>query len=128
MRYLKRFNESNSYYEEITITDFFDLDIINIEDKYLDMLKKYNIKHDIRLQRGKSTFIIGTLNLKFKTAQERMDSLKKHPGYFKEIEIWELRDEWFIVNINDLSIAQEIYYKCDQWSGVIDLLKDNRII
>jgi hypothetical protein len=36
--------------------------------------------------------------------------------------MFKLEDGWFLVNIRDM------YYKCDQWDGLIELLKDLDLI
>ena len=41
-----------------------------------------------------------------------------------QIQIWEIEDEWFIVDISLLRLQHQAFFKCDQTDGVWELLKD----
>jgi len=41
-----------------------------------------------------------------------------------QIQIWEIEDEWFIVDVSLLRLQHQVFFKCDQTDGVWELLKD----
>jgi hypothetical protein len=136
MIYLKRFNESSSeYYTQMDEDDFFELHYIDVNLKYFEDIKKYKISQNVKYKKDPESddqqMIIkaGGQNFKFKNQSERSKMVDSNPGYFIEFEIYEMSDEWFVVCLFDYANkGDEYYYKCDQWDGVIQLLKDKKII
>ena len=116
MKYLKRFNESNSddFYEEICRIDWNILaskrikvedSYKKIEDKVFDIFKEYQPEAKIA-QAGMRII------LKFGYNSKIMD-----------IGIDVLPDEWFLVHIN-CDYSDYSFYKCDQLEGLFRFLED----
>ena len=45
-----------------------------------------------------------------------------------DMDIYEMDDEWFIVKFYDDGYGLSQIYKCDQFGGIVKLLKDKKII
>ena len=136
MIYLKRFNENNKsdYYNQMEEDDFYQIHFIKVDRKYLEQLKKEKTNHNIKYVRDPDSdeqqmIIVGeTPNSKFKSQSQRSSYLSDKPEYLLEFEIYEMSDEWFVVCILNIETFAYTYYKCDQWDGVIQLLKDKKLI
>ena len=149
MIYLKRFNENNKsdYYNQMEEDDFYQIHFIKVDRKYLEQLKKEKTNHNIKYvvcdylrwplyppprdpdSDEQQMIIVGeTPNSKFKSQSQRSSYLSDKPEYLLEFEIYEMSDEWFVVCILNIETFAYTYYKCDQWDGVIQLLKDKKLI
>ena len=114
MIHLKRFNESKEdYYKEVG-DEWYDFVGINISDKIFAKIEslldedKYTLKlSDCANDDGSEFYGI--------------DILDERNNIF--VEIFQADDDWFWV-----SILGSHYYKCDQDTGLIMLLKDKGII
>jgi hypothetical protein len=115
---IRRFNESNEYYQTIDSSDYSDLvqmtgrykNTIRFEQKYVDEIERI-LKTDYRIiQLGNSIFI------------SRYQSI-----YY---EIIQCEDEWFYIRreVDSRSNESYNYYKCDQFEGLLKFLKDYNII
>lgn len=117
MKHLKLFEGySDKFYSEITEGEFYDLsNFISSENSFISLENKYIsklIKFGFRVEKG--GFICS-------------DDVK---WMFKDnICIYQLEDDYFIVSISEHINNPHIkYYKCDQFDGLIKLLKDKRFI
>ena len=151
MIYLKKFNENiGEFYIKVDEDEFANLSLISFEDGYLENLQEFNTKYVFKYKNSIGAFfggydsklsvtgrhIIGSVRrgeksaIKFKDQSERSLHIQNYPQDFIFVEIFEMIDEWFIVSFTNLVEINSdyVYYKCDQWNGVIKLLKDNKIL
>jgi hypothetical protein len=118
MKYLKKFNESSSEYYQIIDQSEWKDDIfyksIHFEKKYIDEIKN-RLKTEYKLTQPTS-WIIEIVHYKWN-------------NYI----ISQCQDEWFYAreDVEDEmsnSYGTNTYYKCDQFEGLLKLLKDNNAI
>jgi len=137
MKYLKPFYEStNEFYHEIdeneeviqTLMQFY-VKYIDIKKKHFEELKKYTeLSNTIKYVKDpesddKQMIIVNLVPKEKYIPQKRVI----------EFEIYEMMDEWFVVCFYNYHPGKFIcsttnYFKCDQFEGVIKLLKDKKII
>ena len=119
MKYLRKFNESSSeYYEEIEntylICDFFKDaagvfgSTFDIKKRYVDEIKQRLVTDDYQIK--KYGYFI------------RINSNESNYNY----EIGQDNDEWFYVQVTIK--FRDVYYKCDQFEGLIKFLEDFHVI
>jgi hypothetical protein len=130
MKHIKNFNESNKeeYYQELGMEEWDTFQPLDISEKFykrIDSLVDKSI-YSTRLGYGdgdkSSILIIGSPNTH---ARRRM--LPTNGKY--SCCIFTSDDEWYWVCINsEKALYQDSYYKCDQWEGLLMLLKDKKII
>jgi hypothetical protein len=155
MRHLKLFLEGfdkSEYYVEIPESEFYDIlrfgisSDVQLEDniglEYYDRLKG-DYKSDLNIRLGLSTRISSIINkvvriilidssgmIRYKGQIDRLRDLANRPymGYY--VEVYGLGDEWFLVYFEDYSKAKNevVYYKCDQFEGLVELLGDKKMI
>lgn len=117
MRYLKKFNESNSdLYTEISedvYTDEYGINLPKNIIHLLDINDTYEISENNKFGNNE---IDGT----------EFNGLTISDNNLNEIHIYYSEDEWFYVGMSMSSV--DIYYKCDRIEGLISLLKDENII
>jgi hypothetical protein len=108
MKHLKIFEdfESNEYYKEISEDDynplFNDEDYIPFEEKYSNKLIQLGFKQSPLNKRCCSTYTNGM-----------------------NVYVFQRNDEYFDVEIG---ARKRKYYRCDQFDGLLKLLKDNKIL
>jgi hypothetical protein len=152
MRHIRLFEgfKKDTYYNEITEDDFYNMltDGIDSNSKledigldYFEKLKGYDSDMNIRI--GKSNRISSVIEkvvrivlidssgkVFFRSHMQKEEVFKKKPqlGYY--FEIYGFSDEWFLVFFADYSKPgiEAIYYKCDQFDGLTELLKNKEII
>jgi hypothetical protein len=139
MKHIKLFLEGfdkSEYYHEIDVDEYdscFGLiddyyveqeyKIVDIDEKYLDILKNRSI--------GKLEFeIYSDISV-----SELKINKKMAIGIYSDIgsiKIYEISDEWFVVYVADVLKKEtddfETFYKCDQFDGLVELLKDRGVI
>ncbi len=133
MKYLRKFNESNSneYYEQIsdeeyesfiinpTFHPFSDSDI-SIINKIFDKAKKTypNIKYKVNLSIDNRTKEIINQYIEINNTENIGITYGK---------FFSLKDEWYFgyIILDNRSVEN---YKCDQLDGLIKLLKDKKLI
>lgn len=116
MRYLKSFNESlNEYFHEITSDDAYDI-LLTSEDMSKSLFIK--IKSLISLDRFK---VMRHISNNVKTVGVFIDDMDDDDNHYT-IEM--LKDEYFIFKY----CYTDTYYKCDQFEGLIEVLKYYEII
>jgi hypothetical protein len=126
MKYIKKFNESSSeYYEEIENTyliyDFFKDaagvfgNTIDIKKVYFDEIKQGLKTDDYQIEKY-GNFI-------------RITS-REWSNFKSYYEIGQDNDEWFYVRVGiaDWISSGDVYYKCDQFEGLIEFLKNMNLI
>lgn len=142
MKRIRKFLENNSdkFYRIITEDEFYDLEFVDINGKYLESLKKMNIKHRLKLDKDMESddqqmMIVGDPPpITFKSQTERSEYIKRYPQMGILFDIFEMYDEWFVVWVTNMDSSDgdwgfmDSYFKCDQWGGVIRLLGDIGII
>lgn len=116
MKYLKRFNESNDYYKNVDYNEWSDVlsKHIQFEQKYIDILKS-------RLK-NKYTII------------NSYEDILIDGGRWDRYVMTQCNDEWFFIKheVQDIMSGpyneSYVYYKCDQFDGLLKFLKDYNII
>jgi hypothetical protein len=116
MKYLKKFNESETY-SEIDFTEFMGDNGVGFGTENFTKVEM-SIISDFLKSMGVSTtvfssFIYGNKDNKF--------SLSAFT-----IEIYKHYDEWFFIKIWYRDNKNNAFYKCDQFEGVIELLNANQ--
>jgi len=129
MKYLKLFEnfDDNKGYELISSSVYYDIEnikSININDKILDIIKnkkteKVKSLTKVRIVTPKNDLI---------TQDEEKITPATYFGvtirtFHHEIAIDQVEDYYYFVGIDD-----EIFYKCDQDEGLLELLKELGII
>lgn len=137
MKYLKKFNESSNdeYYQRIPLDpdiDYFfsfpftgSLKKVDFENKYFDQIKRRLKNEEFSIHppivKGMSMNIIRILN------KLKLDTYN--------YEIGQSEDEWFYIEKShsrfyklDNPSKKPVYYKCDQFDGLIKFLEDNNVI
>ena len=146
MKYLKRFNESNDYYEQIfnfnkldsngELTKYGKIsgDDIEMSNHDISVLGKYGfnkIKTGIRIYPTGS--VSGYLSRKYLRLTGIYGSTDDK---YNTITVWKRVDDWFFVEVfggrwnkdDSLSTQFNHWYICDQVEGVVKLLKDKGLI
>jgi uncharacterized UBP type Zn finger protein len=119
MKHIKNFNESNKeeYYQEVGMEEWDSFQPLDMSEKFykrIDSLVDKSI-YSTRLGYG-AILIIGSLNMSPKNGKYSCC-------------IFTSGDEWYWVCINsEKALYLDSYYKCDQDTGLIMLLKDKGII
>lgn len=122
MKYLKKFNESSeSYYEEIYQDD----PIINSDTNDEIEFTKNEVDDIISLYDKK----IFSINLKGWTEGSVVfdGSIVHEIGIkdkFNTYAIYKYDDEWYILLTRYVNNNNWTYYKCDQFEGLLECLKD----
>jgi hypothetical protein len=129
MKYLKLFEDNNESFIEIEPEDFNDAtyfysdNIISFDINEFNKVKKYLTEHfnnrlecNIRLQNDSSKLytdiIIGDANFKSYSS------------------IYAIKDEWYYMEFNKITYINNhasnstLHYKCDQFDGLMDCLKE----
>ena len=146
--------KDEDYYKIISEDNFYDMVMDGIDSSsqledikvdYFEKLKGYKTDMNIRFDRSSriSSLIekfvriisIDSTSIKFRSQGERLKELEKRPHLGYCFEIYGFTDEWFLVyfedNVSRATFSDPrlpIYYKCDQFEGLIKLLKDKNII
>lgn len=107
MKHLNPFN-NREFYREIEFICEEDIQMIDISEKATRLVDKY-LEYKICLDGFTTKKYLSVNNM---AAQLQKRQLQKH--------IIELKDEWFLVNFNNL----ERYFICDQLQGLEELIKD----
>lgn len=108
MKYIK---ENNNYYQEIDRVNYRkiygSLNKIEFTDQEKEIVTNLisNLKRFSRIKYEDKTFTI-----------EAYDD--------KKIWLEKYEDEWYTAEINVPSISKKLFYKCDQFDGMIKLLKE----
>jgi len=137
MKYLKRFNESNDYYEQIF--NFNKLDSNGELTKYgkisgddIEIPDEQMSNHDVSVL-GK----YGFGRVEYFTHKPMVSKYLRLTGEDnKIITVWKRADDWFFVEVvggkwnkdSSLSTSFNHWYICDQVEGVVRLLKDKGLI
>lgn len=128
MIHLRKFNESseddNEYYHEI------DAPVVESgEWNYVDFTKVEQL-YDLLADQEGIDLTIETYGYPEKDKRELVLDVDREGSVVRRVEIFELDDEWYIA-VFDKKEGDEIWerwYKCDQYDGLIRLLKDKKII
>lgn len=157
MRYIKRFNESksNGEYQIVDNESFEDMNDVDISKKEFNLIKSLfnksnkNIKHPSRIVFKDSFSMIKTVGTTFGIGKdiipshifivfEDADKMKseKYVELICSMDIFKYEDEWYQVifredykkNYRSNTRRNTETYKCDQFEGLIQLLKDKNIL
>jgi hypothetical protein len=114
---------SDSFYRKIEVEDFID---------YFEKFVNFTPRNFLKL---KSILEPHVVMGKSDIASSEYMNHRIQRGYFhinrgSEIDIYELPDEYWIILLDLTDHGSKSYerYLCDQWDGVIKLLKDHKII
>ena len=131
MKYLKSFESLDSpqyeiiEYEQFT-NEFHKLINFSCMDKMLKLLKPFDIDRDYEVPTFYNGLWVTRGSFTFKI------TFHKNETEDVDMDIYEMNDEWFFVRLDPRSSRTEsqfsVYYKCDQWDGVVQLLKDKKIL
>ena len=123
MKWIKLFEEvNNEYYQEISEEEYEDGHGVSFEQRYYDKLESFLNKPEV-------------LGYKDMTnGADVFDGVYFQRGgigsFSPYVTIYQDDDEWFYVRINGRAWwradeeSYDTYYKCDQFDGLIKLLKD----
>lgn len=121
MKYLKTF-ESSNYYYYITYDE---------REKLMGVngVKIGSNKEDFTQQEKEElTNLLNSYNLSFVFDKPVLSGGKKHGLYITKIDdIWiidKVKDEWFLVTHHKKGIIFCKSYKCDQFQGLLEFIKD----
>jgi hypothetical protein len=128
MRHIKLFEifGKDDYYSESSGEEFINLELVDaskeVYDKLIEMRDRkvwgiYRVGNIIVRRMGRESFI--SINI------WRVDEQTDETIVWR---IWECSDEWFFVEVRDTQSSISLYYKCDQFEGLVELLKDKGII
>ena len=126
MKHLRLFEGFNQdeYYQEITSEEFNDLEdegmIVGFSPKdreRLDIILNNNVWPRFSKTIRSSSYNSGGCLV-----------LMLNDDYFSHVAIEPLEDDYYIVFTSNNKIDGSKYYKCDQWEGLMRLLKDKGII
>lgn len=120
MKYLRKFNESsNEYYQKAEYNEWIDViysKSVEFEQKYVDEIKK----------RLKTEY--------YRINQPEVNYIEIVYDRWSNYEIGQVEDEWFYVRkeVQDIMSGpyneSYVYYKCDQFEGLLKFLKDHGLI
>ena len=125
MKYLRKFNESsNEYYQTVEYNEWVDVIFsksVKFEQRYVDEIQKRLKTEYYRIKQPEPNFI--------QIVYDR----------WSNYEIGQFEDEWFYVRkeVQDImsgsrmgfeSPESYVYYKCDQFEGLLKFLKDYGLI
>jgi len=121
MRHIKLFEGfSDPLYDEISYVEYSIEMNKNLNDSFTHTQCKFLEKNIKSIYKTKVVRHIFTATV----PSSEVD--KDHPN---DIFICRKDDEWYLVRIEFHLTRQEYgYYKCDQWDGLLELLKDKGII
>ena len=142
MKHIKYFESKNDYYTKIDEKEFPPFDLrIHFTKKELNTLNSFsptnplefffiNDKRQcVKLPSRKKELKVKLIWLKPSNPLEHW--FMKQPPYPDEYTICKTDDDWFYV-LKDLNRKAtgtiEVYYKCDQMSGLVQFLKDEKAI
>jgi hypothetical protein len=140
MNHIKLFeNFDSDYYKLITSEEFISLikEANDISHKYKDRLRSLvenRISRDISGTRGYFPGLLSTTyyhNIFPNISKRFPNGLYFYIEDYVEVFIWELPDEYFLVIISMKHIFRykySFFYKCDQWGGVENLIKNEKIL
>ena len=126
MKHLRLFEGFNQdeYYKEITSEEFNDLED---EGMIVGFSPKDREKLDIILNNNVGPRFIKTIRSSSYNSGGCL-VLMLNDDYFSHVVIEPLEDDYYIVLTSNNKIDGSKYYKCDQWEGLMRLLKDKGII
>jgi len=127
MKHLKPFNESNAdeYYQEIELGEYYDrFDWETFTNKEFDEIEK------LALSLNTSDYLVIDFDKECEPHSEIVIS-DKIGAKLKEYDLFRIfkcKDEWYYVRqertLTNSTFLTSFFYKCDQWEGLINLLKD----
>ena len=118
MKYLRKFNESsNEYYQKAEYNEWIDAiysKSVEFEQKYVDEIQK-------------------RLKTEYYRINQHSNFIEIFYDRWSNYEIGQAQDEWFYVrkevqDYNDLYNQSYVYYKCDQFEGLLKFLKNYGLI
>ena len=119
MKWIKLFEAfDNEYYQEISEEEYEDGHGVSFEQKYYDKLESFLNEPDVLSYKDMTN------------GADVFDGVYFQRGgmgsFSPYVTIYQDDDEWFYVRINDAdeeNYKVNYYYKCDQFDGLIKLLK-----
>ena len=127
MRYIKLYEEINEYYYKISESEADKIlnDMINISltDNQLEILQDIIDDNNLKI----NTIQVVNNYYDMKNINILLINTVGNQQNFDYIKIFGLNDEWFVVKIIltlEFLVEDTRYYKCDQFEGLIKLLKD----
>jgi len=119
MKWIKLFEAfDNEYYQEISEEEYVDGHGVSFEQRYYDKLESFLNEPDVLSYKDMTN------------GADVFDGVYFQRGgmgsFSPYVTIYQDDDEWFYVRINDAdeeSYDTNCYYKCDQFDGLIKLLK-----
>lgn len=131
MKYLKNFYESytNDYYNEISNNEYRD----TLYKDFVANPVNFNIKNRYRLMSMLNNSAYSNMDISLGRTDVKRNGNNQICNYIQinldknkykdyQIKIYEMEDDWYLVS------SFNNYYKCNQFDGLIKLLKDLTII
>lgn len=113
---IRMFEEfGDRYYEEINQLEYETMDVVRIVDFSKMKEAKRLLIPNLLMAHTKNIGSIGNM-----WSDRNKGVLVITKPKFLNIEILEFDDEWFVVRIRE----KNLFWKCDQWEGVVQLFKD----
>ena len=114
MNHIKKFNEDieNQFYSEISADKYVNFVFNSDSESFSSSERQFLISRGY-IPQGSVYNIKYTLMVRTK--------INDFPPFKIETKINKIKDEWFLVKYNS-STEPEVYYKCDQFDGLVSLL------
>ena len=114
MKHLKLFESANPYYEKISSEEFDFSDMIGMSESNIRKIE------NLKTQKG----VVRRL---FRYPFDFFEFVASDCS--EELNVYEREDEWFyVLAASRIDDSPSDYYRCDQFEGLVRLLKDLKVI
>ena len=117
MKYIKLF-ENHQFYNKISFEDWVSRNRTDDNSSPRNHISLKDVCKSLDNMTINNWGIIDTINYHL-----NINNGEKYAGTISLLD-----DEWHMVNLNKNAFGEIEYYECDQWRGLIELLKNKRII
>ena len=127
MKYLKKFNESKDYYEEIQQDDFWESidDTLPFTNREIEMIKSICDSMNTELKYDKVIDLNDEVyELQLITKGNGVDDFGSKFVFQRRSLIYKVEDEYFLFGFNVDRESSSTFYKADQIDGLLKLLSD----
>ena len=127
MKYIRKFNESKDYYEEIPEDDFWESsdDTLPFTNRDIEMIKSICDEVDTELKAPKVIDLNNEVyELELITKGNGVDDFGSKFFFQRRSLIYKMEDEYFLFGFNVDRESSSTFYKADQIDGLLKLLSD----